>query len=206
MKFNAYKIILILCIIIIILNLNYKNAVCENNKVNSIIDGSVVLFSEYEFIIKFSNLIYEKDGKEMRIPIFQGTMGDVSYKDFRKYCVDKKYLEPNVAETDFIIKAQKGKLTKTFHEFLYFYKGNILKNVDISKPNSIKVDGGALDIYYDFAINGVPFTLQVGISTDKKEINDVDSIKSILDVNLDENMATPIFTYRFWKNKTSNDL
>jgi len=106
----------------------------------------------------------------------------------------------------FIIKAQKGKLTKTFHEFLYFYKGSILKNVDISKPNKIKVDGGALDIYYDFVINGVPFSLQIGISTDKKEIEDVDSIKSIFDVNLDENMETPIFTYRFWKNKTSNDL
>jgi hypothetical protein len=55
-------------------------------------------------------------------------------------------------------------------------------------------------------INGVPFSLQIGISTDKKEIEDVDSIKSIFDVNLDENMETPIFTYRFWKNKTSNDL
>ena len=205
MKLKWYQFASLICMVVII-SCNYKNTICENNTVNSIKDGSVVLFSEYEFIIKFSNLIYEKDGKEMRIPIFQGTMGDVSYKDFLKYCVDKKYLEPNVAETNFIIKAQKGKLTKTFHEFLYFYKGSILKNVDISKPNKIKVDGGALDIYYDFVINGVPFSLQIGISTDKKEIEDVDSIKSIFDVNLDENMETPIFTYRFWKNKTSNDL
>jgi len=156
MKLKWYQFASLICMVVII-SCNYKNAICENNTVNSIKDGSVVLFSEYEFIIKFSNLIYEKDGKEMRIPIFQGTMGDVSYKDFLKYCVDKKYLEPNVAETNFIIKAQKGKLTKTFHEFLYFYKGSILKNVDISKPNKIKVDGGALDMYYDVVSNGVPF-------------------------------------------------
>jgi len=191
---------------IVILNNTYKNAVSETNTARIVKDGSVVLFSEYEFIIKFSNLIYEKDGKEMKIPIFQGNMGDVYYKSFHEYCYKNNLLEKGWGESSFIIKAEKGKLTKTFHEFLYFYKGNILKNVDISKPNKIKVYGGALDIYYDFVINGVPFVLQVGISTDKKEIEDTDSIKSIFDVNLDENMATPIFTYRFWKNKTSNDL
>jgi len=205
MTWKRSKTVLLMCMIVI-LNNTYKNAVSETNTARIVKDGSVVLFSEYEFIIKFSNLIYEKDGKEMKIPIFQGNMGDVYYKSFHEYCYKNNLLEKGWGESSFIIKAEKGKLTKTFHEFLYFYKGNILKNVDISKPNKIKVYGGALDIYYDFVINGVPFVLQVGISTDKKEIEDTDSIKSIFDVNLDENMATPIFTYRFWKNKTSNDL
>ncbi len=205
MRLRKFYVISLICFIVV-LNCANKIAFCENVQQNNIKDGAVVLFSEYQFVIKFSNLIFEKNGKEMKIPIFRGNMGDVYYKSFHEYCYKNNLLEKGWGESNFIIKADKGKLTKTFREFLNFYKGNILKNVDINKPNKIKIDGGALDIFYDFEINGIPFALQVGISTDKKEIAETDSIKSIFDVNLDENMATPIFTYRFWKNKTSNDL
>lgn len=205
MKSKWYQLVSFVCMVTVI-NCNYKNAVCENNALNSIKDGSVILFSEYEFIIKFSNLIYEKDGKEMKIPIFQGSMGDIYYKAFHEYCYKNNLLEKGWGESNFIIKTEKGKLTKTFHEFLNFYKGNILKDVDINKPAKIKIDGGALDIYYDFVINGVPFSFQIGINANKKNIDNLGPIKSIFDVDLKENVEIPIFQYRFWKNKTSNDL
>jgi len=168
-------------------------------------ENAVQLFSKYLFIIKLSNIVYEKDGKELKIPIFQGNMGDATYEDFRKYCLDKKLLEPNVAETAFVIKADKGKLTKTFREFLNFYKGNILKNTDVNMPAKILVDGGVLELYYDFKLNEVPFVLQISISTGQKDI-DTSLIKSIYNVNLNENMKTPIFQYRFWEDYSSDEL
>jgi len=192
---------------IAIINFNFNNAICEVKAERDIKEGAVTKFKNTDlFIINFSNLIYEKKGKELKIPIFRGNMGDAYYKSFHEYCYKNNLLERGWGESGFIIEAEKGMLTKTFHEFLNFYKGNILKNADITKPNKIKVYGGDLALYYDFIINGVPFALQVEISTDKKEINDVDSIKSIFDVNLNENMTTPNFTFRFWKNKTSNGL
>ena len=201
MRLQKIHIINLICFLVI-LNCVNKIAVCENIQQNDIKNGAVVLFSEYQFIIKVSNLIYEKDGKMLKIPIFEGDMGDVNYKEFRNYCEGKGYLQPKVAETNFVIITEKNKLTKTFREFLMFYKGNILSNTDIAKPGKIVYDGGALELYYDFQIDSIHFVLQVNISTDRDEIVP-GSIKSILDVNLDEKMKTPMFTYRFWKNKTS---
>lgn len=204
MRSKKTCIISFICFLVI-LNCANKMAVCENNQQNNIKDGAVVLFSEYQFIIKLSNLIYEKNGKELKIPIFQGNMGDATYIEFLNYCYKNNILDKEYAENSFIIKSEKGKLTKTFRNFLMFYKKNILSNTDITKPGKIVYDGGALELYYDFQIDGIPFVLQVNISTDKNEI-DPDSIGSILDVNLDENMKTPMFTYKFWKNKTSKKI
>jgi len=204
MKVKGIKLICLVSIIVFF-NCSNINATGETGTQNIIKDGAVQEFSKYEFIIKFSNLIYEQDGKNLKIPIFKGSMGDVSYKDFRKYCVDKKYLEPDVAETSLIIKADKGKLTKLFREFLMFYKGNILKDTDINMPAKILVDGGVLELYYDFKVNEVPFVLQISISTGQEDVN-TSLIKSIFDVNLNENMKTPIFHYRFWKNYTSDEF
>lgn len=205
MEVKISKIIL-LATIIIFFSCSNNKANGDNNKlVSKKNSDSVIKFSSRTFIINYSNLIYEHENKKITIPIFNGNMGDVTYNDFLEYCYIKKYLNPNTAETSLIIKADRGKLTKTFHEFLMFYKGNILKNSDISKPAKIKVDGGALDIFYDFKVSGVSFVLQVKVGTDKNEI-DVDLIKSILDIKLNENVEKPIFQYRFWKNYTSDEF
>lgn len=187
-----------------IINCNYKTVVGESN--HKIKEDSVQLFSKYQFIIKLSNIIYEKDGKDLKIPIFQGNMGDATYEEFRQYCLDKKYLEPNVAEGSFIIKAEKGKLSNTFRDFLKFYKGNILKNTDIHKPAKIKVFDDYLEIFYDFSVNGVPFVLQLNIHTDTSKIKDQNSIKSIFDLNLNENVVGPVLKYRFWDDYSSDEL
>jgi hypothetical protein len=47
--------------------------------------------------------------------------------------------------------------------------------------------------------------LQISISTGQEDVN-TSLIKSIFDVNLNENMKTPIFHYRFWKNYTSDEF
>lgn len=204
MRNNFFKIASVLCIIVV-LNCTAKKAMSETSMISEIKDDAVVKVYTYSFIIKFTNLIYEEDGKKIRIPIFQGNSGDVSYDDFLEYCYNKKYLKPKSAETSLVIKADKGKLKKTFHEFLLFYKGNILKKTDINMPTKIKVDGGALELYYDFKENGVPFVLQISISTDQEDV-DSSIIKSIFDVNLYENMKTPTFQYRFWANYSSDEF
>jgi len=193
---------------VVIINCNDKTAGSETKKIQSNIKEGVIL--QYKntpsFIMKMKNIIYEKDGKELKIPIFQGNMGDVSYDDFRQYSLDKKYLEPNVAESCFIIKTDKGKLTKTFREFLIFYKGNILKNIDINKPSKINIfDEGSITIYYDFEVSGVSFVLQLDIIT-SDEIKNLNSIKSVFDINLDETIEEPIFRYRFWDDYKSDEL
>jgi len=183
--------------IVIIMSCNYKMAISETTTQDVIKSGDVQKSGDVSlFIIKFSNLIFEKNGIELKVPIFQGYSSDVHYKSFLDYCYKNNLLKEGWGESAFVIKADKGKLTKTFREFLMFYKGNILKDSDITKPAKMIPDGGALDIYYDFQVDGIPFVLQVNISTDKDEINP-GSIKSIFDVNLDENMKTPMFTYRF---------
>jgi len=91
-------------------------------------------------------------------------------------------------------------------QFLYFYKKSILKNTDIDKPSNIKIygDGDNLEIFYDFNVDDIPFVLQLNINT-KEKFNNLASIKTILQLNLNENLNS-IFTYRFWKNKTSKEL
>jgi len=204
MKKFFFKIVSVLCIIVF-LNCTDKKAMSETNMISKIKDDAVINFSTYSLIVKFTNFIYEEDGKKIKIPIFQGNSGDVSYDDFLEYCYTKKYLKPKSAETSLVIKADKGRLTKTFHEFLMFYKGNILKDTDINMPAKILVDGGVLELYYDFKVNEVPFVLQISISTGQEDVN-TSLIKSIFDVNLNENMKTPIFHYRFWKNYTSDEF
>jgi len=192
--------------ILLIFNCKENSAKSENNKSDYQKNEAVSKISSSSFIIRYTNLIYEHEGKELKIPIFEGNMGDVKYKEFRMFCVEKKYLNPNVAESAFIIQADKGKLTQTFREFMKFYKSNILKDTDISKPAKIIIDGGALELYYDFTVNEVPFVLYVKINTDKGNIENLDSIKSILDLNLNENVPNPMFKYRFWKNYTSKEF
>lgn len=203
---KLYKIVCLICMIVI-LNCNYKNVVGQANIQNEIKEGSVLRYGETDsFIIKFTNLIYEKNGKEIKIPIFRGNMGDVSYRAFHDYCYKNGLLQEGWGESGFVVKSEKGKLTTTFRDFLNFYKNNILKKVDINKPAKIKIfgEGDDLEIYYDFEANGIPFVLQIMINTEVK-VNNPDLIKSMLQVNLNENKSQ-IFTYRFLKNKTSNDL
>jgi len=174
-----------------------KNAITEYRK------------SSNFFIIKFSNLIYEIDGKEIKIPIFRGNMGDITYKEFRKYCSDNKFLEGGYRESGFIIEAKKGEVKKTFHEFLRFYEKNLFKDagIDVNKPSAfLQFYPDALYIYYDFKIKGIPMVIKITIYT--TAIVDTDKIKSVFDIDcIKENFKTvsPSFYFGIYQNQTHED-
>lgn len=199
--------------IITILNCN-TTAVSEANKQNIYNKDTIQIYGnvdDSEFLIKFTNLIYEVNGKEAKIPIFRGNIGDATHKEFREYCYSNNLLKKGYGEGGFIVISEKGKLTTTFHEFLNFYKGNILKNVDINKPTVFRAWGDPqydpeihLTIYYDFKINGIPFVLFVSVYSSERI--DPDSVKSIFDIKLKERTNPPIFLYTFFKNDYSKNF
>jgi len=207
MKFRLLKRIGILSILLFMLFMN-QSAISESKMRSDIKPEAVQKYDDNDsFIIKFRNLIFENNGREAKIPIFKGDMGDVYYDDFHEYCYNKKLLERGYVESTFVIKTDKGKITKTFREFLNFYKGNILKNVNINKPSKFVVfdDGQDLSLYYDFEVNEILFMLQIDIRS-AIIINNPNKIKSILDIPFDENVTPSLFRFRFWKNYTSDEL
>ena len=171
-----------------IILLNCSHGVSETISKDKIKDA-VILFDEYgSFIIKFSNLIYNSSGKEVKIPIFRGTMGDITYKEFRQYCRDNKLLKEGYREAGFIIDTKEGEVKKTFHEFLRFYQSNLFKDVgvDVNKPSEISdANPGAIEISYKFKAKGTPMVMKITIYiTDPV---DTSKIKSVFDIyNIDE--------------------
>jgi len=182
---------------------------CTSNGTNKIIKGSEITnkhVEEYKyemvFILKFSNLIYEKNNKKIKIPIFQGDMGDALYKDFRDYCLRNQLLEPGVMESGFIIKCNKGEVKKTFHEFLKFYKSNILKGVNIDKPSEMWLSSTDWTIKYDFMINDIPCFLEIKLSP--RDEDTPDSVKSVYEIIPEENEEQPGIFYSIYVGFTSS--
>jgi hypothetical protein len=147
------------------------------------------------FIIKFSNIIYEVKGKSIKIPIFQGTEGDVLYKDFREFCLINKYLEPRVRESGFVVKCKKGEVKKTFVEFINFYRSNILKDVNFDDKSNFDVNESGWTIFYKFKIDGVSCVLNIEIDAAKRI--DRKKLKTVYDIMVNEDMAYPSFAYSF---------
>ena len=148
------------------------------------------------FIIRYSNIIYEKNGKIIKIPIYQGIYGDVLYNDFRAYCLKMNYLETNVRETGFIIKVKKGELRKTLHGFLDFYKGNILKGI-IDKPTKMSCDGYEWFIDYDCVIDGIPCYMEIRFDTSEIDNKNYRKYKTPYEIMTNEDMEYPNFSYSF---------
>ncbi len=206
MKRIFYRIIVIVCAIVFI-NCNVNNRMVAQNIIK---EGSIQKFDRYSFIIKFSNLIYEIGSKRIAIPIFQGNMGDVTYDTFLNYCYNNNLLNKEYQEGDFVIVAKKGELKKTFHDFLRFYKNNILQDVNINKPAKMRVIDGVLDVFYEFNVQGIPMVLQVTIyTTEEFDLVDLNKIDSVFTIDsIDENMKTPkpYFMFNIWQNQTSRKL
>ena len=145
------------------------------------------------FIIHFSNLIYDVDGKKIKIPVFQGDKGDVLYNDFKEYCRKEKLLKPNVKESAFIVKCKNGEVKKTFVEFLNFYKSNILKDVDFTDKTKFDADESGWIINYKFKVEGIPCIMTIEIeAADRIDRN---KINSLYDIMVNENMKYPSFAY-----------
>ncbi len=207
---NKSRIVIILLAVSLFV-INNCNTVSANEKIapEKITSKHVELYKyDRSFILRFSNIIYNEEGHNITIPIFQGKYGDVLYKDFRDYCVKNKLLEPKVKETGFMIKAKKGEVRKTFHQFLAFYKLNIFKDVDIEKPTAMVLSSTDWIIKYDFQVNGIPCYLKIELSPRKEDLKKRQSdlkIKSVYDIIPDENDMEPGFLYDFYIGSKSTD-
>lgn len=189
---------LIICITFFSVAL-FNNCFAENNvQINKISNQQVEEFKfKRTFIVKFTNIIYHRKGKDIKIPIFQGTYGDLSYKNFLAYCRDKKFIEPDASESAYVIKCKKGKIKETLHEFLAFYKSNILKDVDINNPTDMGISSTGWVIKYDFIIEGIPCTLQIDFEARKIDEKRTPEAKSVYDIIPEENIKDPFFFYTF---------
>ena len=164
--------------------------IAPNNQKTKITPEQVEKYGFNLFILKFSNIIFEYQGKKFKFPIFQGTSGDVLYNDYLDYCWGNGLMSSDDIETGFVIKCKKGEIKKTFHEILKFYKSNLLKNVDIEKPEIILYDGRHALLYY-IKIDGVTWILSIRLFLKDNNIE-----KSVYDLQPDENRVDTIL-YNF---------
>jgi hypothetical protein len=68
-------------------------------------------------------------------PIFGGTEEPISYEEFINALPEseRKYIH------NYCIAVPTGQVKKTISDLLKFYKGNVLKNVDIDEPTDIRI-------------------------------------------------------------------
>lgn len=171
---------------------NGSSESAEASVKNNITSLQVEPYALDTFVVRYSNIIYEHEGKKLKFPIFQGTLGDVLYTDFLSYCWKSKFMPINDVENGFIIKCREGEIKKTILEFIAFYKSNILKDVDLEKP-LVEPISGRYGVWYDFKMHGVPCSIRItyigSFNYDKGE-----SIYSILP----NEKSDPSFEYRFY--------
>jgi hypothetical protein len=147
---------------------------------------------DYIYIIRFSNLIYEEQGKIFAVPIFQGNMGDVLSIDFKNYCRAEGILPEGYAESGFMVSCRKGEVEKTFREFLEFYKSKGI----IGEPDLIEANEGYAMIYYNFVMEGVPCYMVVRLFYKENNDGNPHAVYGlVLDENRDEYLG---ISYALW--------
>jgi len=156
----------VICLIII-LSCASDTVSAENNMQIQPVDGKYIkFFGEAGLLdIEYSNIIFTTNsGKEIVQPVFRGTKGNIRYEDLREYCIKVGKLRSNETRISPIqVYCKKGELKKTFHEFLKFYKSNLLKDVDIEHPSDFGQENNTWVIRYDFKVDGVPGSMQIQI-------------------------------------------
>lgn len=200
------RIVQILTMIFLLICIN-KNGMTNDSKIYKIteIPEQAVerVNNSFLYVIKFSNLIYDVNGKKITIPVFQGNLPSVEYTDFKKYCREKKILDAKTMESGFIIRTKKGEVKKTLLEFIKFYQGNILKG--IKKPYEIYTDGDepqylVWNIVYKFNIEDIPCTIKISFEADKKDWEFINRIKTIEEMHPNEKMDNPVIAYEIIVN------
>jgi len=203
------RVIKLLSMIIVLIAVIVIN--CTSNPINTkIIKENEItdkMISPYRFesifSVNFSNIIYKGQNKEIKIPIFKGINGDAYEDDIINYCIKKKYIKGKEWLT-YIIKCNKGEVRKTFHEFLKFYKSNILKNVNIEKPSVMGLSATDWTVTYNFMVDGIPCCLKIRLDPRDEDVNkspNPDTVyKSVYEIIPEENMEQSGFTYTFLTN------
>ena len=203
-------IIVVVLIVIIVITCTSKPIDTKMIK-DSEITNEMIFPYRFEgiFLLTFSNIIYKEQKKEIKIPIFKGNNGDVYCDDIISYCIKKKYIDEDQWLT-YIIKCNKGEVRKTFHEFLKFYKSNILKDVNIEKPTFMGLSSTDWNIYYDFTVDNIPCFLEIQLDPRDEDLNKAPSpdrgYKSVYEIIPEENIEQSGFTYKFITNHKTKDF
>ena len=154
------------------------------------------------YIVHFSAIIYEVNGKKVKIPVFRGTKGDVLHSDLLSYF---RYLSnisfTEISETGYAIKTKKGEAKKTLHEFLAFYKSNILKDVDIEHPVTIYLSPVEWILQYNFVVDGVPCYMHINFES-RKEDYGKPLPKSVYEIVPNENAGNPGIFFMFYRGRS----
>ncbi len=165
-----------------------------------LLDKDVLLF------IYYSNVIYEFNGKKVKIPIYGGKYGDVEFKDLMDYCYKKKYLDKNVQGFLIALKIEKGKVRNTFHDFLDFYKSKNLEGFDVTKPTKMDYDGCEWWIYYDFIQNGVPCFFEIRVHASKYDLEKYKTYKTPYEIRPEEKSFQGSFSFYITVGKKYSDV
>jgi len=205
MKFSKIILIILIAISVCVCsNKNKSEAIDKLIKADEINNQYIEQYRFSVFIMRFSNIIYEEKGKQIKIPIFQGKYGDAMNKDIINYCINNKFISEDIW-LRYIVKCKKGEVKKTLHEFLAFYKSNILKDIDLNNSKAMNLSSGQWRITYDFIIDGVPCYLEIRfLEKEDDEINQP-VYNSVYDINPEENLKDPSFTYLFVVGAKSTD-
>jgi hypothetical protein len=117
------------------------------------------------YIIRYSNVIFDINNKKIKVPIYNGIYGDITYEDLEKQQTKKDlYLLGNI-----YIPVKDGEVKKTFFDMLSFYKKSFLKNIDVNQPSVIGNEGGVdMFIWYDFDYEGIPCSMMITVACDIK--------------------------------------
>ena len=154
------------------------------------------------FTINFSAITYEVNGKTIRIPMFRGAVGDVNYRDLLSYYQSLPEMSKiDLTEAGYIIKVKKGEAKKTLHEFLAFYKSNILKDVDIEHPVTIYLSPVEWILQYNFVVDGVPCYMHINFES-RKEDYGKPLPKSVYDIVPNENAGNPGIFFMFYRGRS----
>ncbi len=121
-------------------------------------------FTEHEngFSIKFSNVWYDKKNLFFKIPIFNGTEGNVRLSQLEK---KRKAKDLSILGSMYV-EVEKGKIKRSIIDCIKFYKTSLLKNTNIDKPSVIGLESAGMFIWYDFDYEGLPGTIMIGVAYD----------------------------------------
>ena len=160
-------------------DVDFKNMEEEITYDKELMEKAVIYDKDFFTVeLKFSNLIYNIKGKKYKFPIYKGVYGDMDFDRIYQYAEDKGIVRHAEGFSRYCFPIKKEEFKETFASFLNFYKGNILKNVNLKKPDVFDNDCGSTDsrshwrIQYKFILNDRKFTFDITIpSTIDDDIN-----------------------------------
>jgi len=128
--------------------------------------------------VKYSTMIAEHAGQQIRVPIFLGNMGEVTEDELSKYIGKNEFGQYRSILSSLCFNINSGETKKKINELLKFYQRNLLKSVDIYHPTIIGQEGSGIVIWYDYKYEGVIGSMMILVGGFLKTAgNDIRSIQ-----------------------------